>query len=222
MEFDTGNGGDKPRIRSLNGTNYRQWAVQVGLLLKAQGLWTIVETKTTRKDSESIDAMKSLGRDAPMKDAKASSIIMGLCGQSALAHILIIDGAYAQWAKLKNIYAPMGLDQLDAKMMEFTNYQAHSDTTIAEIATKLDTMQNEIALIAIEEKPTERMKRSILYRTVRQLDAQYDSIILQLSLSEQKDYEAIVTQLTEYERRLAADATPVNENVFSAQAQRNG
>lgn len=64
--------------------------------------------------------MKRLGPDdASMKDARASSIIMGLCGQSALAHILIIEGAYEQWTKLKNIYAPLGPDHLDAKMMVY-------------------------------------------------------------------------------------------------------
>lgn len=78
-------------------------------------------------------------------------------------------------------------------------------------------MQTDIAMISLEEKPTERMKRSIFYRTVRQLNQQYDAIILQLPLSEQDDYGAIVTQLTEYERRIAADAKPIEQNVFSAQ-----
>lgn len=67
------------------------------------------------------------------------------------------------------------------------------------------------------------MKLTILYRAIRSLNTMYDPIILQLGLAKITNYEEVVTQLSEYERRLAADRKTIKENVFSATTpRRNG
>ena len=41
MDYDT----DKPRISKLTGVNYRTWEIQVGRMLKAQGLYGAISGK---------------------------------------------------------------------------------------------------------------------------------------------------------------------------------
>lgn len=78
---------EKPRISKLIGPNYRPWSVQVKRLLVAQGLWNVVlEGLKRAKDGEGEEDPN--GAEDPeftvVKDAKASTIIMGLCSQDAL------------------------------------------------------------------------------------------------------------------------------------------
>jgi len=91
----------KPKIGKLEGPNYRAWSIQVRKLLLGQGLWRVVEMgtyrvetpKTTISTTEpSIASGSSIGEDperTEVKDAKASTIIMGLCEYSTLQHILL-------------------------------------------------------------------------------------------------------------------------------------
>jgi hypothetical protein len=89
---------EKPRIAKLTGSNYRPWSIQVRTLLRGLDLWDIVEAglKSTiaEKPTEGQEAPKAPKLVA--KDAKASSLIMGLCSQEALDHILLYDSASAQ------------------------------------------------------------------------------------------------------------------------------
>ncbi|KAE9371772.1 hypothetical protein N431DRAFT_508649 [Stipitochalara longipes BDJ] len=87
---------EKPRIARLTGPNYRPWSVQVQRLLIGQGLWNIVrlgvespveEASTGAQGTEREEQAKLAGPASDrteVKDAKASTIIMGLCAQGAL------------------------------------------------------------------------------------------------------------------------------------------
>ena len=66
---------EKPRIARLTGPNYRPWSVQVKRLLQAQGLWQIVDEGLTKGPNTG-----STGPEQGVKDAKASTILMGMCG----------------------------------------------------------------------------------------------------------------------------------------------
>jgi hypothetical protein len=93
------------------------------------------------------------------KDAKASTLVIGLCSQGPLQHILQLETAREQWAKLKVLYAPLGLQQLSTKTQAFIGYKApSSSTTIAEISTELNTLQAEIAAISPSERPSDTLK----------------------------------------------------------------
>ena len=63
---------EKPRIARLSGPNYRPWSIQVRRLLQAQGLWKIV--------TEGLSQDLELKLEQETKDAKASTLVMGLCG----------------------------------------------------------------------------------------------------------------------------------------------
>lgn len=195
---------EKPRITRLSGPNYRPWSIQVKRLLQAKGLWTIV----------SEGPMKAL-EDQDTKDAKASTLVMGLCGQGPLQHILLLETAQEQWEKLKELYAPLGLQQLSSKVQAFIGYKPqNSSTTIAEISTELNTLQAEIAAISSEERPSDTLKTTVLFQAIRAKDPQYDIVILQLGLGGITNYSAIVGHLTEYERRIGAQ--PLKESAFKA------
>src|SRR5258707_582678 len=125
---------EKPRIARLTGPNYRPWSVQIRRLLIGQGLWNVVSLgiagpvvqDTTEAQGTAGDDPKALvptGDRTEVKDARASTIIMGLCAQSALQHILLLSTAKEQWEALKALYAPLGIQQLSAKVQAFTAYR---------------------------------------------------------------------------------------------------
>ena len=139
----------KPRIARLTGPNYRPWSVQVQRLLIGQGLWNVVSlgvesTKSIGTQGTSGDDSKALGPSGDrtgVRDARASTIVMGLYAQSALQHILLLSTSKEQWEALKALYAPLGLQQLSAKIQAFTLYKPpESGATVATVATKLSTL----------------------------------------------------------------------------------
>src|ERR1700744_2285908 len=99
---------EKPRIAKLSGPNYRPWSVQVQRLLVAQSLWKVVsQGLPDTKEPEDPNRTE-------VKDAKASTLIMGLCSPTALQNILLLETSKEQWEALKALYAPLGLQQLGA------------------------------------------------------------------------------------------------------------
>ena len=54
-------------------------------------------------------ALGPSGDCTEVKDAKASTIIMSLCAQGALQHILLLGTAREQWMALEALYAPLGM-----------------------------------------------------------------------------------------------------------------
>ena len=112
---------------------------------------------------------------------------------------------------MKSLYAPLGLHQLEAKWTAFVNYEPQLNALIADISDELKTLESEIGTINEAARPHELLKLSIFYRAVRKLDKQYDPIILQLSLTNITDFEAIVAQLMEYERKLSANDKTIKE-----------
>src|ERR1700712_2560665 len=95
-------GTDKLRIQKLTGPNYRPWSVQVRRLLQGNGLWNTVVAGVEAPKSQATGATGSTisaeiqattGPDLDaigIKDAKASTIIMGLCAPGTLQHILLL------------------------------------------------------------------------------------------------------------------------------------
>src|SRR5882757_988666 len=220
---------EKPRISKLTGPNYRPWSVQVQRLLISQSLWKVVElgaigpksTSTagaTVSSTEVVDAERTV-----VKDAKASTIIMGLCGQGALQYILLLDTAKEQWEALKAQFSPLGLQQLGAKTQAFISYQpSEGHATIAEVANDLTILQVEIGLISSLEKPTDSLKISVFFRVIRAIDPRFEPLILQLEVSKSTtDFNAIVAHLTEAERRMGAK-DPLKETAFSARTPKKG
>jgi hypothetical protein len=152
-------------------------------------------------------------------DAKASTMIMGLCTSNALQHVLLLITTKEQWDTLKKLYAPLGLQQPSAKIQAFTSYKAPDSTKITEVVTQLDTLQFEIGSIKPAERPSDTLKISILLRALRDLDERYDPLVLQLEITDLvQDYEKLVTYLTEFERRMAKD--PLKEKALKASDKR--
>jgi hypothetical protein len=228
---------EKPRIAKLTGLNYRPWSVQVRRLLEAQGLWdTVLQGPETPKNPEQSTALpeappkpeqstsklkpSAIPPEEKIKDAKASTLIMGYCSQGTLQHILLLNTAKEQWDTLKALYQPLGLQQLGTKLRAFTSYSPQKDSapTVTTVATDLTTLQAEIGDIDPTERPSENAKIAVFLRAVKALDPRFDPLILQLEISGTvKDYAVVVTKLTEFERRMGLKE-PVKEGAFSAQS----
>lgn len=222
-------GVEKPRITKLVGLNYKPWSVQVQRLLVAYGLWEVVsrgrqstkETETGPATQGSTDEGKPedpKSRDSELKeDARASTIIMSLCSQDTLQHILLLATAKEQWDALKSLYQPLGLQQLGAKIQAFTAYVPPKErASVTIVATELSTLQAEIGDIDPKERPSENAKIAVLLRAVRALDTRFDPLILQLEISDMTtNYSLIVSKLTEFERRMGSKEV-IKEEAFKA------
>lgn len=205
---------EKPRIAKLTGLNYRPWSVQIRRLLIGQGLWNVVslgiESPVQVTEAEGTAGKEVEGTLVPssdrteVKDAKASTIIMGLCAQTALQHILLLNTAKEQWEALKALYSPLGIQQLSAKVQAFTTYKpSESGATVAVVATELSTLQYEIGAIDPAERPSDTLKILLLFQAIRALDERFGPLILQLEISGvTTDYSMIVERLSEFERRM--------------------
>jgi hypothetical protein len=218
---------EKPRISKLTGPNYRPWSVQVKTLLLGQSLWDVVElgiytkvtglTEITTRPNDELSAIESTGRSL-VKDAKARTVIMGLCSRDALGYILLCESAKEQWETLKGLYAPLGLQQLSAKIQAFTGYipSEEATTCVAEIANYLTTLQAEIGYIDPKERPSNTLKTSIFYKAIRVSDTRFDPLILQLELTERSlEYSTIVAKFMEFERRIGPK-TSLKEKALKA------
>jgi hypothetical protein len=158
---------EKPRISKLTGFNYRPWSMQVQRLLIGRGLWYVVnlgvQDPAVEPPEDPAGAKVTANDRTEVKDAKASTIIMGLCATGALQHILLLGTAKEQWEALKSLYSPLGLQQLSAKIQAFTAYRpSEGSATVTEVATHLSTLQYEIGAIDPAEKPSDTLKISIL------------------------------------------------------------
>jgi len=234
---------EKPRIARLTGPNYRPWSVQVQRLLLSQSLWDVVrlgietpETTATEPVVTGQPGPRTTGLLSPtegrapasgartvIKDARASTVIMALCSQNVLQHVLLLDTAKEQWEALKALYSPLGLQQLSAKILAFTSYRPGTSASVTEVATRLSTLQHEIGAIDPAERPSDTLKISILFQAIRALDQRFEPLILQLEITDMAtNYDKIVTHLTEFERRMGPKE-PVEESVFTVQQrQRRG
>jgi hypothetical protein len=220
---------EKPRIAKLTGSNYRPWSIQVRTLLMGLDLWDVVEAglkstvaKTATEAPEKPKEGKEASKDPSLvaKDAKARSLIMGLCSQEILDHILLYDSASAQWEALEALYRLLGLQQLSTKIRVFKGYKVPegSSKRITEVANQLSALQWEIGFIKPEKKPSDTLKLATLYRVAGELDQRFEPLILQLEMRETPlDFESTVAKLAEWERRLGPKES-IKEGALSTQA----
>ena len=136
---------EKIRIQKLSGPNYRSWMIQLQRLLIGKSLWNVVRYGVSESGAATTLEAEGSGKSpegtgttdgyTEVDDAKASTMIMGFCTSNALQHVLLLSTAKEQWDTLKKLYAPLGLQQLSAKIQAFTSYKAPNGAKIAEIVT---------------------------------------------------------------------------------------
>ena len=137
------------------------------------------------------------------RDTGASSFIMDYCAQRPLGHILGLRTTQEQWDKQKSLYATLGFYQLEAKSTASVKYEPRQNASIADISDELTTLESKIGTINEATRPHQSLK-----------------LYLQLGLTNITNFEAVVTQLMEYERKLSVNDKTNKENVFTATANR--
>jgi hypothetical protein len=102
--------------------------IQLQKLLIGKSLWNVVkhgvsapgaattpEAEGSGKSPEGAGTTEAQAPSEPadgrteMDDAKASTLIMGLCISNALQHVLLLSTVKEQWDTLKKLYVPLGL-----------------------------------------------------------------------------------------------------------------
>lgn len=216
------------RIEPLhgNGDNYRMWRKQVGVILRAEGLWDVVSPdcappvdEFTEGFGDSFARVARMirrgeivqgGEGESMNSARASVIIFEYCDKHSLSHVIHLKTAAERWAKLKTVYGPR-LSQLDRLCQEFHGYAPAPGTSVSAIAQKLDEIAEDIEEVHVESKKSDRLRVLALVGAVgragagRRGEAVWDGARIRIFIKEGKcTYEEALEDLLTCERVVGA------------------
>lgn len=83
---------------------------------------------------------------------------------------------------------------------------------IMDIYCDLNELQTDIALISLEDKPSENSKIARFFIAIRKLNKEYSNLVSQTEMSNPDlGFEAIAAHFAELERRITADIDPRKE-----------
>ncbi|TAQ86431.1 hypothetical protein B7494_g5234 [Chlorociboria aeruginascens] len=85
--------------------------------------------------------------------------------------------AKEQWDQLKEAFLPMGSQQLGSKLNAFNSYILPAQAKVGTIINDLRSLQQDLALISLEEKPTEAAMKSRLFSAVGAMDPRFEPTI---------------------------------------------
>ncbi|KFY82599.1 hypothetical protein V500_10440 [Pseudogymnoascus sp. VKM F-4518 (FW-2643)] len=216
---------ERPRISKLTGPNYRNWAKQIRLVLQDRKVWSAIDPEYTLDDdvepptkgeAESKDYIAARkAQIAKRRDVRASTIIMESCIQSVVDKIIRFDTAKEQWDQLRKMYARDGLQQLNAKNEAFSNYSPSSTTSLDDIVTTLDDLQDEINRINPDERPSDLKKAGRLTAIMTRRGGKYDIAAAQIMAAKVTEYEDIIQHFANIEEQIAR-SKPVVESARQA------
>jgi len=192
----------------LDKTNYRVWSVMTKAAIEAKEAWEVIDPSyglpADEKEEEDKDVTP---KDLRKKDAVARLIILDAAGDEGRLRILHCTTAKEQWEELKRWKNPLGREQLSAALGRFYGYTPPSKPTVGLIVNELRTAWLDIETVDPLQTPSVEVRILSLYKAVRTIDPEYNSVILQLDLQGINNFEAIVSQLEEVERRITAIIT---------------
>ena len=155
-----------------------------------------------------------------IQDASARAIISRACNTDIGANIMYKTTAKEQLDFLKQLYAPLGRQQLSAKLSAFQGYIPKEGSKIMDIYRDLNELQMEVALISLKDKPSNNNKIARFFTAARGLDKEYSNLVIQTEISNPDlSFEAIAAHFAEYERRITAETDTrkeVREKAYGA------
>ncbi|KFX95018.1 hypothetical protein V490_04042, partial [Pseudogymnoascus sp. VKM F-3557] len=149
------------RIEPLhgNGDNCRMWRKQVGVILRAEGLWDVVSPDCAPPVDEFTEGLGDSfaraarmirrgeivqgGEGESMNSARASEIIFEYCDKHSLSHVIHLKTAAERWEKLRKVYGP-SVYQLERLLREFHTWTPTPGTSVSAIAERLEELAQDI------------------------------------------------------------------------------
>ena len=189
--------------KKLDGLNYTAWSRRFRLAIKSRGLLSHLDVEPTDADKENSDWSN--------KDAYCSYLLVSSVNETYEGNINMLDFAYEMWSKLKTILASKDIDRLQPLFQEFNNpkYQVGESATV--LSDRLERTSALIADIDPAERPSDRLKLSILIQTLRKHDEALEAVV-QIIGSQDTKYTDALAKLEATQERLARDkaVAPMN------------
>jgi hypothetical protein len=178
-------------IPKLTTSNYKMWSELTTEALKGRAIWEYTQGEVVKPEEK--DQLQVWVQN----NAIASGIIKGALSESQLGHVMGIESAQDVWDRLKTIHQSDGTARVRSLLSEFMRYRL--DTTIADGASALTRIQNEIGNLNAASRPSEDMKIEALLAS---LGPEYEFIVAGIDVSDTTRYEDVVAKLRKAEARL--------------------
>ena len=182
------------------------------MLLRHEGLWDVVSPPVPASALPPSAAAQVTGpKNTKSKQGqRASDIIIGFCTPGPLQHILNLESAAERWEWLKFMYGAR-LSRLPELIEEFVGYAPEwSETGVEQMAGKLTHLQNDIAEVCLEERPSDMMKVAVLVRAAGEVRRSERGEKPRL-LMRGKGYWEVVGELMGCEEELRLEAEVMEE-----------
>jgi hypothetical protein len=214
---------ERSRIQKLSGPNYRNWALQIQIELIDRKVWSAIDAKFTleyeldKPEKEETKEVAAVRKEqlALFRDNRARRIILENCIQSIVNRVIGLPTAKEIWEKLKSMHARDGLQQLDSKNEAFGSYLPPATTSVFDVATMLNQLQDDIGAIEPKDRPSDSRKTSRLLTIMRDRGGKYDIASAQIRAAKITDYQDIIDQFVDIEEQIKA-TKPVAESARQA------
>ena len=113
-----------------------------------------------------------------IQDASARAIISRAYNTDIGANIIYKTIVKEQLDFLKQLYTPLGRQQLSAKLSAFQGYILKEGSKIMDIYCDLNELQMEVALISPKDKPSDNNKIARFFTAARGLDKEYSNLVI--------------------------------------------
>ena len=137
---------NQQQVPLFNGSNYEYWSIRMKTVLRAFGVWEVVESGIpTMKQNEGESVVG--GVDWQKKDAEALAKIHLATTDSVFPRIMNATSAKQAWDTLKNEFQGterMKIVKLQSLQLEFDNLQMKSNESIKDYSARVIEIVNQL------------------------------------------------------------------------------
>lgn len=139
------------KVETLTGrSNFPTWKFDLGVLLKAAGLYDIATGKSTVKIEDTADVKELWAK----RDARAQKMIVFTVDRKNKVHLMTCETAAAMYKKLCNLYEQITTEQKVDLMQNF--YQFKFDDSL-DMAGNISALQNLVTNINSLDPTTKKI-----------------------------------------------------------------
>jgi len=221
------------RLPKLNYTNWYYWDKLLCSKLRAcklykyvDGTYTGIAAPVAEDDNPPAQGEQQEGPQAPkpqdppkedpdkkkeLEDEQAEhsavmNYIMGAVSPELFTMICDFDTAKEQYQHLRSVAKPSGKTQLNTLLKEYRNFRIDSTMSVDDVASRLSTIQHQIAELDPSRKIPEEEKISFFLDLFDGLDPRYESVVFHLERADKLSWGDAIAQLKARQDKIRGDA----------------
>ncbi|XP_028084417.1 uncharacterized protein LOC114285543 [Camellia sinensis] len=184
----------QPQFPKLNKENYKNWSIQMQILVASQDLWELVDRRynepvTLTDEGNLNDAQKMTLKDSRRRDKKALYLLYGSINESSFKKISTVATSKEAWSILRNSYRGFEKTirvQLQMLHGEFKMLHMNENESISEYFNRT------LAIVNQMRRYGEQMKSlQVIEKILRSQSPKFEHVFV--AIEESKDLSARAT-----------------------------